>query len=264
MLCFVSKLYFCCTTLLLGSLVAGCSVSFSSKPAAGKCTKSPEDHWASVLSTVVDSTGKVNFSAVALNPTDLECYVAYLQETAPWNQSAAFESKAEQTAFFINAYNALAMFGIVKKGIPADFDSDLKRADFFYLTNYTLGGKTLSLYQFENEVVRPLGEPRVHFALNCMSVGCPRLPTVPYTAEALEQQLQNGATEFFNSSKYVLVDAVRKVVTVSEILKFYPDDFVKPGIASSLIEFINKYRDESIPSDYQVEYIPYDWHVNKQ
>jgi hypothetical protein len=69
----------------------------------------------------------------------------------------------------------LAMHGVVQAGIP-DSLGGFRKVSFFYLQKFNIGGKSMSLYHFENEVIRPLGEERVHFALNCMVIGCPKLP----------------------------------------------------------------------------------------
>lgn len=77
------------------------------------------------------------------------------------------------------------MYGVVDAGVP-DSLGGLTKFTFFYLRRFTIGGKSVSLYSFENDVIRPLGEERVHFALNCMVVSCPRLPRTAFTADQLD------------------------------------------------------------------------------
>src|SRR5207248_1310678 len=81
--------------------------------------------------------------------------------------------------------------GIVAPGVPRSLGG-VTKFTFFYLKKVTVGGKSISLYDLENDVIRPLGEERVHFALNCMAVSCPRLPRTAFTADALEQQLDTA------------------------------------------------------------------------
>jgi hypothetical protein len=115
-------------------------------------------------------------------------------------------------------------------------------------------------------VIRPLGEPRIHFALNCMVRACPRLPQVPFTAAALDRQLETAAREFFDQELHVVVDTERKTVRFSQILEFYTADFVgeSKDPMADLIAYCNRYRSEPIPLDYRVEFIPYDWTLNSQ
>lgn len=225
---------------------------------------SPHDAWARVLATVVDEAGRVDFARVARKPHDLYLYLDYVAAFSPTSHPEAFPTKADKLAYYINSYNALAMYGVIAYGAPDDFSRFLERARFFKFTEYRVGGRWISLYDFENAVIRPLDEPRVHFALNCMSVGCPRLPQTPFRAAHLDEQLDAAAREFFNSPKYVEIDASRGIVRLSEILDFYPEDFVNARHAPSLVAYANRYRDEAIPEGLEVEFIPYDWTVVKQ
>ncbi|MEK9627773.1 MAG: DUF547 domain-containing protein [Nitrospinota bacterium] len=216
--------------------------------------------WEKTLKKFVDSEGKVAFKKLDSDHTDLLFYVDYISKTDPKN----LKEKNQQLAFYINSYNALAMYGVVYHKIPKDFNSLIDRANFFKFTEYNIGGTEISLYDYENKIIRPIGDPRVHFALNCMVVDCPRLPNTPFIPEELDFQLNVAALEFLNNPKKVLVDHVNKEVKVSEILKFYEEDFVNPKQASSLLEYINKFRKEKIPSSYEVSFFKYDWTVNGQ
>ena len=120
----------------------------------------------------------------------------------------------------------------------------------------------ISLYEYENKVIRPLGDARVHVALNCMSVGCPRLPRTPFLPHTLQVQLDREARTFYNESRNVAVDPEARVLRLSEILDFYRGDFLAQ--APSLAAYVNRYRVERVPEDYAVQFIPYDWTVFRQ
>jgi hypothetical protein len=128
------------------------------------------------------------------------------------------------------------------------------------LQKFQIGGKSMSLYHFEKEVIRPLGEERVHFALNCMVIGCPRLPRSAFSADALESQLDAAARGFIAEERNVRIDASRREVWLSSIFHFYTQDFLDH--APSLIVYVNRYRTVPIPSDFKVRFIDYDWTVN--
>lgn len=250
-------------SLLLGALALLVSACATKVPLPSVSTNDlqgdgdPKAAWAQVLAQHVNVQGQVDYAALAAQPQDLETWVAYIAQVSPENQPERFASKDEQLAYYLDAYNGLAMYGVLRSGVvPA------QKVRFFLLRKYTIGGKETSLYTWENKVIRPLGEPRIHFALNCMAASCPRLPQAPWEEERLEQQLEAAAVEFFNDERHLRVDAEQGVVYLSEILDFFPEDFL--AVAPSLIDYVNRYRHPPIPSDYRIEFIPYDWTVNAQ
>jgi hypothetical protein len=258
---------------ILGTLLffqASCT-TFLGPPAVQEVAASPDQEkssavkaWADVLKRHVDGEGQVDFAAVAKQPANLHRFVSFVGKYSPASHPNLFGSPEERLAYYLDSYNALAMYGVIQKGIPEGFTSFFKRASFFKFTEYQIGGKQVSLYDYENDLIRKLGDPRVHFTLNCMSVGCPRLPQYPFMSVPLEAELERAAREFFGSPKHLQVDASSKTVRVSEILSFFTEDFVNPKVAPSLIAYINRYAPNQIPGDYDVSFIPYDWRVNKQ
>src|SRR5713226_8718243 len=92
---------------------------------------------------------------------------------------------------------------------------------FFYLRTFTIGGRSVSLYSFENDVIRPLGEERLHFALNCMVVSCSMLPRTAFMANQLDRQLRVAVHEFVNEPRNVRVDAAEDTVWLSAIFQLY-------------------------------------------
>ena len=221
---------------------------------------SPQGAWAAVLSRYVDDRGRIDFAGVAAKPQDLEVFVGWLATTSPAKDPGAFPSREARLAYWLNAYNALAMYNVVRSGIPPELDSIKVR--FFGLTRFTIGAKAMSLNTLETRVVRPIGDPRVHFALNCMVRGCPRLPRVPFEAARIEKQLDVAAKLFLNEERNVQLLPDRSTVRFSDILRFYKGDFLKQ--AASLTAYVNLYRESKIPAGWKEEFIPYDWVVNKQ
>jgi len=167
-------------------------------------------------------------------------------------------------AYHLNAYNALAMYGVISENIPADFDSFFKRLSFFKFRSVVIGGQKTSLQNYENDVIRLFGEPRVHFALNCMVRDCPRLPMQPFNGETLEQQLESATQEFFDKAKHIRVDEYKRILYVSKILDFYTEDFVPSGKAKDLLGYVNGYAKMKVPADYRVKFIDYNWTINQQ
>lgn len=86
--------------------------------------------------------------------------------------------RAEKLAFWINAYNALAIKGTLDGSSPRSF---FGKAKFFYTDKYQAGGVKTNLYDLEHEILLPLDDARVHFAIVCASRSCPKLRSEAYT-----------------------------------------------------------------------------------
>ncbi len=250
--------------------VTGCSSVPLQHPSTGAIDSTAvteqeaEQAWADILKRGVNAKGQIDFQKIATAPENLHRFLSYIGRTKIQVAKDSESSRRKALAFYINAYNAMAMSGVIHKEFPEDFESFYDRARFFKLTTFKVGGRSISLSNFENNVIRPLNEPRVHFVLNCMVRSCPRLPQVPVTAARLDEQLDLYAKEFFNSDKHVRVDEANKTVYFSKILDFYTEDFVNERESDSLIEYSNRFRKNRIDESYKIEFIPYDWTVNYQ
>ena len=255
--------------IVLGFFLSGC-VTVVQPPSLLKAEdknisrESAQESWTQVLMQSVDSQGRVAFRNISENPASLYRVVSYISQTSPEKNPGKFTSPEDRLAYYLNSYNALAMYGVISYDFPSDFHNFTARAKFFAFTRFPVGGKEISLYDYENEVIRPLGDPRVHFALNCMVKACPRLPQTPFRAEDLDSTLNSLAREFVNHPRHVHVVESTGRVRLSEIFSFYKEDFVNPKTATSLIAYINRYRREPIDETFKVEFIPYDWTVNYQ
>ena len=218
-----------------------------------------ETAWTKVLTRYVDDSGRIDFDSLRQNHADLDRVVAFIAAVDPDSQSQRFPDRHSRLAFYINAYNALAMYGVVQAGVPESLGG-LTKFTFFYLRTFTVGGKSISLYKFENDVIRPLREERVHFALNCMVVSCPRLPRVAFSAAALDGQLDTAARSFIGDTRNVWIEHTKREVWLSAIFDFYTADFL--AHAPSLIAYVNRYRATQVPSDFKMRFLEYHWTVN--
>ncbi|MEM7404701.1 MAG: DUF547 domain-containing protein [Pseudomonadota bacterium] len=217
--------------------------------------------WARVLAQFVDAEGRVDFAGLNRAPADLDRYLEGVAEISPMSHPDRFADTQAVLAYHLNTYNALAMRAILNEDIPETLGG-LTKYWFFGLKEHPLGGDSMTLHAYENDIIRKLGDPRVHFALNCMSVGCPRLPRTPFAAANLEQQLLAETRRFMAETRNVRVDHEERVVWLSEIFDFFPEDFL--SVAPSLLAYVNRYRDEPVPENYDVRFVDYDWTVNRQ
>ncbi len=241
-------------------LFSGCSTLVKT-PDYAVSKNDAESGWAKVLKNNVDQDGWVDFETIQKNPKDLNDYVSFVVKKGPSNSPEMFTNDQDKLAFYINSYNALSMFNIIDSGIPYT-NSGLKKVKFFVLKKIPIAGKVMSLKDYEDDTIRKVGDPRIHFALNCMAVGCPKLKQKPYDGKNLNQELDNAARFFFLEERNLRFDHDKKIAYVTEILDFFPQDFLKK--APTLVDFINLYSSVKIPSDYKLKYISYDWKVINQ
>ncbi|MDE2069231.1 MAG: DUF547 domain-containing protein [Bradyrhizobium sp.] len=239
------------TSILLGPSAAS--------PPANRSLEAWQAEWTQVLQGHVDAKGRVDFSGLAGDRTGLEDVVKLVAAVDPVSTPALFPTVEARLAYYIDAYNALAMYGVLDAGVPEQFGW-LGRLRFFYLRKFVVGGRSISLYSLENDIIRPMGDPRVHFALNCMSVSCPRLPRTAFTPGGLDRELDAAAREFVGEDRNVHVDREARMVTLSAIFDFYTKDFLAK--APSLIDYVNQYRANLVPRDYKVMFADYDWTIN--
>lgn len=217
--------------------------------------------WQIVLSQFVDEDGWVDFEGLKKNPEHLNNYIAFVAETNPNQRSDLFPTPEAKLAHYINSYNALSIYNILDSGIP-ETHAGLRKIKFFALKEMKIGGEVMSLKTYEDDIIRKQGDPRIHFALNCMAASCPKLPRVPFEAAQLDQQLDAGTRYFFSEKRNLTIDPVQKVALTTEILDFFPQDFL--AHAPTLTDYINKYSTQKIPADFELKFFSYDWTVINQ
>lgn len=206
----------------------------------------------------VDAQGHIDYRGLQADRGALDAFLAYVARVSPQSDPQLFPTRESRLAYYINAYNALAIRGVIDRPGLTSVD-DIKIAFFFY-TRYDVGGRKLDLYRLENKVIRPMfDDPRIHFALNCQSVGCPVFPPTAFHPDGIDDVL-DAQTEAFVSDP----DNVRQNADgsweVSQIFQWYARDFEDDG---GVAAFIHEYR-EAFPEDASFTYIPYDWSLIAQ
>ncbi len=120
-----------------------------------------------------------------------------------------------------------------------------------------LNGKIVSLSQIEHEILRPIGEPRIHLAIVCASVSCPDLRHEPYIAAKLNTQLDDQAKRFLNNSEKGL-KIEKNVIHISKIFDWFEEDFKSRGGVKAFMQYYKK----DLPDLKFQANIPYDWDIN--
>ena len=221
----------------------------------------PYGEWTALLARNVDGNGRVDYAAV--DRAAFERVFAAVAASSPKSKPALYPSKAAREAYYLDAYNVLVWKSVLAR-LPGLTNVDAVSDAFFRGTRFSVGGDELSLTDLENRLRAELKNPRVHFALNCASLGCPRLPREAFTPDKLDAQLERETRRFCNERRNVDFDAAGKRLRLSHIFDWYKADF--GGDPAAVIGFINRYRDGNakLPVDAKVEYVDYDWSLNVQ
>ncbi len=186
--------------------------------------------------------------------------------------------KTQRLAFLINAYNAFTVELILTR--YPDLQSIKETGSLlrspWKQRFFTLLGQERHLDELEHELIRAPGvfdEPRIHFAVNCASVGCPMLHNEAYTAEYLDSQLEDSLRRFLSDRSRNRLDAISGRLQVSKIFDWYGEDFAQGHQGfTSLQTLFGKYaglltdasdaRLRIAAGDYQLEFLDYGWNLN--
>lgn len=264
--------------MTLGLLIVGTWIG----PLAATAEENPvpfsHHAWTELLERYVDERGMVDYVGLEKNAADraaLSDYLKRLAEQGPHSRPDLFPTGSDALAYYLNAYNAYTFQGVLVSGGGTQksvWGNMLAGYKFFVGTKYVIDGKKMSLKHLEDKLIRDgFKDPRIHAALVCASISCPRLPRYAFTGEALEAQLDAVITEFAVLPMHVRPDVDSKTVFVSKIYDWYKGDFLEyekdRGEAKpSVIGYINRYRpaDDQVPLDYRVSILPYDKGLNRQ
>jgi len=253
------------------------------------------DLWAGVLADHVDVDGLVDYAAIGKDRRFLE----YLHRLAKTSAADVGDGKA-RLAYWINAYNACAIYGMVRS-LPADRSKwqdfsplavklpGVEGNGFFVGLRFMIGGVRYTLDEIEkgvilqrrearrpgyDEALTPAGpDPRIHFALVCAAKGCPVLSRRPYRAATVDAQLDEAVRAFAADTRRVVFHRSSRRMEVSQLLDWYGGDLTNPKHephAKSVSAFLGRYVEDaalslSLRTDrWKMTPIEYDWKVNLQ
>ena len=212
-----------------------------------------------------DGINRVDYSGLKGKGHDrLKTYIASLERAAPSRLP-----RNGQMAFWINLYNAKTADIVLSRYPVASIkeinlpDPDGKMADGPWKANtLNVEGKALSLDDIENKILRPgFDDPRVHYALNCLSLGCPNLLPEAYTPERLDRQLDAAATAFVNHPRGLAIKPGR--VEASSIYEWFEGDF---GGFKGVLAHMSRYAKPALRSQIagitKIDAYDYDWRLN--
>ncbi len=228
------------------------------------------DHsaWTNFLSVYLeefpDGVNRMRYADVkAADREQLEHYVAALAATTISNYN-----RAEQRAYWINLYNALTV-KVVLDHYPVSSIRDIDISPGLFSVGpwdkklVAIEGEKLSLNDIEHRILRPIWkDPRIHYAVNCASIGCPNLAPSAFTAETSESLLEKGARDYVNHPRGV--EIVNGKPVASKIYDWFKPDFGKND--EELLAHLRRYaqptlREKLIGFSHLSGY-RYDWALN--
>lgn len=231
------------------------------------------DHapWARLLDVYLEkgeggAPNRFDYGALKANDEDraaLQAYIASLEAVVPGTLP-----HDEAFAFWVNLYNALTV-EVVVSHYPVASIRDIAISPGLLSTGpwgkklVTVAGRDLSLDDIEHGILRPdFGDSRLHYAVNCASVGCPDLAARPDTANELDVMLDKAARAYVNSSRGARVEGGR--LTASSIFKWYMKDF--GGTEEAILAELRKYAAPDLAVALEnvsgVASYDYDWSLN--
>lgn len=204
-----------------------------------------------LLKDYVSLQGNVNYQGLKSKRSVLTSYIKALGENVP-NESW---SQEEKLAYWMNAYNAMTI-DLILRNMPLTSIKDIKKPWDQRL--WKLDKKWYNLNEIEHQILRKMGDARIHFGINCASFSCPPILNEAFTAKDVDQQLDVLARQFVNDKQRNAITG--STVTISKIFSWFSKDFKTDG---TLIDFLNKYSDTPINNNARVKYMEYNWALNK-
>ncbi len=212
-----------------------------------------------------DNTGlnRVDYAALKTSQPALQRYIEYL--TA---QKVSSLNKDEQFALWANLYNALTL-DVVLAAYPVKSIRDIDISPGLFSNGpwgkklVTIEGQSLSLDDIEHKILRPIfKDPRVHYAVNCASVGCPNLAKSAFTGAELDSQLEEAAKAYINSTRGVKLNNGQ--LSISKIYSWFQKDFGSGETA--ILNHLKKYANPPLKAKLQkassIDGYFYDWNLN--
>ncbi|MCB9554092.1 MAG: DUF547 domain-containing protein [Myxococcales bacterium] len=211
-----------------------------------------------VLEAVVREDGRVYYDRLAKDTAGLDAYIAELAAA-----DFAALSRDEKLALLINAYNAFTL-KLIAEHWPVASIQDIPEDKRWKHARWKIGGLgAVSLDAIEHEYLRvKFAEPRIHFAVNCASEGCPPLRRFAYTGAEIDRQLQDSTVRAHNDPRWLKLK--KDAVELTRLYLWFRGDFTQK--AGSPVKFAAQFNEalakRLAEGEIDVEIMEYDWSIN--
>lgn len=214
-----------------------------------------------------DGIARFDYASLAADGPGRATLAAYLAALAATPVSTL--ARAEQMAFWINLYNALTV-DVVVRHWPVDSIRDIRISPGWFAVGpwgrklIAVEGEEVSLDDIEHRILRPLwNDPRVHYAVNCASLGCPDLAAEAYAGAALDAQLDRAAIGFVNHPRGARIADGR--LRVSSIYEWFKADFGgdDTGVIAHLRRYAGPDLARALAGVTRIAGYGYDWSINR-
>jgi hypothetical protein len=228
------------------------------------------DHgvWSQIIASYLrpspDGVARFGYGAVSKIDRDrLNAYVARLSATP-----ISTFNRREQFAYWVNFYNVLTVKTVLDH-FPVNSIRDIDISPGWFADGpwgaklVTVEGEKISLDDIEHRILRPIWkDPRIHYVVNCASVGCPDIPPVAVTADNTEKLLNDGAARYVNHTRGVTVTGTR--IVVSSIYSWFEDDF--GGNEAGVLDHLRRFAAHALKTKLKgtdgYDDHTYDWKLN--
>ena len=167
------------------------------------------------------------------------------------------EEKKHKLAFWINAYNFFTIVDVVNN-YPI---TGMKKIGW-QNKHHEVNGTLYSLDNIEHNIIRPLADPRIHFAINCASVGCPSLKAEIFDSNQIDTQLDKVVANALKNPMHLRM--VNNKLETTQLFKWFSKDFESGGY-EGVADFVNRFTPERLRNAPQIEKkIKYDWNLNTE
>lgn len=239
-------------------------------PASQQVSMNDVDHspFDRLLHKHVDQDGYVDYKAWKASPADRAALREYLGSLS--RASTRDGTTDARLAFWINAYNAVTIAGILQEYPTSSIRNHTAKLFGYNIWDdlpLIVDGQQFSLNQIEHDILRKMNEPRIHFAIVCASVGCPRLLNEAYTADRVRDQLAINTRDFFSRPQNLKVDPRNRRLHMSSILSWFGEDF--GSSQSARLRYLTPWLPpaaQQLATDpgVRVSFLDYDWSLNDQ
>jgi hypothetical protein len=199
------------------------------------------------------TNGKVNYDKIHKNKKEIDVLIQLISKINLDDHSTV------RKAFLINSYNIITIKQLIDL---YPINSPMDDANFYKKEIYEINGRKMSLDHLENNILRKeFPDARLHFVLVCGANGCPKITNFAYSADYLDQHLDQQCSLAINDPNFIRFDSTSSDLNISEIFKWYEQDFITAS--GSVLKFIQSYSKKKISDQIKIKHYPYDWTINE-